>query len=66
MPVAQRPYKANPARVARRTSRNPGGSSQVARAVAEWAKQFDAKLLRLTERQDAFLKSLERSSARQD
>jgi hypothetical protein len=66
MPVAQRTRKTNPARVTRKTTRTLGGSSQVAKVVAEWANQFDAKLSRLTERQDAFLRSLEPSSALQD
>ena len=66
MPIAQRTRKAKPTRVTRKSARTLGGSSQVAKVVVEWANQFDAKLSRLTERQDAFLRSLEPGSARQD
>ena len=31
--------------------------------IASWAEEFDAKLAKLTQRQDAFLASLERRSA---
>ena len=66
MPIAQRTRKTKPSHVTRKPARTVGGGSEVAKVVVEWANQFDAKLSRLTERQDAFLRSLEPSSARQN
>jgi hypothetical protein len=57
MPAASRTLKA---RTNGKSTRIGGHGSQAPKAVAEWAKQFDTKLTKLTERQDAFLKSLER------
>ncbi len=34
--------------------------------VASWAKQFDAKLAKLTERQEAFLTALEAQATHRD
>ncbi len=66
MPIAQRTPKTKPSHATRKPARTIGGGSEVAKVVVEWANQFDAKLSRLTERQDAFLRSLEPGSVRQD
>ena len=66
MPATKRPSgkPPSPSRALAATQRK-GDSFRDEALIASWAKEFDVKLARLTQRQDAFLGSLERRSTQE-